>query len=459
MQWDDVRNGFISGEWNGWLPEPANRKSLKRDQRRARADPFGQRFACRRADLETCSGKTETVQQTGLGQAWPKYRFAIRQVAFGAAPGADGLGTGQRRVKLDGIAQDVEHRCLAGSGACRVNREALTTAEHAIAARHLPGVDAAAFDPGADVHEHWQRFGDQHCWMPRIHWHRFVELRRQRASPGTCAVEQPGCPHLQAIGSTDDKSAAVMDDLAHRCLLEHLRSCLASGAGKGGRYQTRIGVPVVSTQRRTDGHIARPGVTGAQLLAIQQLQVQAKTLTGLRIGTQGIHVVFAARQLKMAGALVFTVDAYQLTQAAPDLVRPLRQGQLRQGPTLTAHAAVVDAAGVRATEIALQQGNALAFECEAQGCRRADNAAADDNHIGFNQRAHGRLSTDCLSTDCTSTPNGSGLMGAWPRKRPTCCTGRPLSRAMISTAARPHMRPWQRPMPTRHMALTRLICQ
>ncbi|GAO94638.1 hypothetical protein PSA5_17995 [Pseudomonas syringae pv. actinidiae] len=119
-----------------------------------------------------------------------------------------------------------------------------------------------------------------------------------------------------------------MADLAHCRLLEHLRTGLASSAGKGGRYQARIGVPVVCAQRCTDGHIARPGVTGAQLFAIQQLQVQPKSLAGLGVGTQGIHVVFAARQFEMAGALVFSVDTDQLTQAAPDLVRPLRQRQL-----------------------------------------------------------------------------------------------------------------------------------
>ncbi len=49
-----------------------------------------------------------------------------------------------------------------------------------------------------------------------------------------------------------------------------------------------------------------------------------------------------------------------------------------------------------------------------------------------------------------------GLTGACARSRPTCGTGRPQAWASSSAAALAHMRPWQRPMPRRLSALSRL---
>ncbi len=232
-----------------------------------------------------------------------------------------------------------------------------------------------------------------------------------------------------------------MADFTDRRLLEHLRACPTRSAGEGRRHQAWIGVSIFGAQRCTDSNIACPGITRAQLIAIKQLQIQAESLTGFGVGAQGVHVLFAARQFEVARALVLAVDADQLAQVAPYLMRPLRQGQLRQRTALTPHAAVIDAAGVRSAKITFQQGDPLTLQGQRQGCRGADNAAADDNRIGFNQCAHGCVSTDCFSMGCIPRPKGSGLIGAWPRRRPTCSTDRPLSRAMISAAARPHIRP------------------
>ena len=54
---------------------------------------------------------------------------------------------------------------------------------------------------------------------------------------------------------------------------------------------------------------------------------------------------------------------------------------------------------------------------------------------------HGRRS----ATVATET----GLIGGWPRMRPTLSRVTPSLSARISAAAWPHSRPWQRPMPTR----------
>ncbi len=226
---------------------------------------------------------------------------------------------------------------------------------------------------------------------------------------------------------------AIVLDPAHLALFQHVGSELARGAGKGRRHQARVGVTVVGAERGAFGNPPYPWKPLMQLLAIEYLQVKPEPLATIGIGLQRGQVLDAAGQLEMPGALVFAVDADQFGQAAPDPMGPLGQWQLRQRPALAPHPAIVHPAGVAATEIPFQQYHAAALAAQGQCCAGADDATAKDCHLDFD---HG----------VTSSPNGSGLIGAWARKRPMASRARPLSQAMISAAAAPQIRPWQRPM-------------
>src|SRR5439155_11097430 len=220
---------------------------------------------------------------------------------------------------------------------------------------------------------------------------------------------------------------------------------------EGGRYEARVGVAVLRTQRAGDRALAEPRAALAQRAGAEHLQAEVEAARALQVGLQRRHVGLAARELQVARADVFAVDADEFLQPPPDAVRALRQRQLLQRPALAAHAAVVDAAGARAAEVALEQHDAQAHAPQRERGRGADDAAADDGHL------RGDLLFHAISSVAASTTvNGSGLIGAWPRKRPTSWIGWPVACARISAAAAPQMRPWQRPMPTRDSAFRRL---
>ncbi|MNU50125.1 hypothetical protein D3C71_390850 [compost metagenome] len=129
------------------------------------------------------------MQQTWLGTAVTNHRLAIGQVTFDAAPCANRLGTFKKRVELDGLAEDFQHRALAGARAGVVEGKALATAQHAIAPRHLTRINAATLDAGAGAHHQRQRLGHQHRRVPGMHRHRLAELRGEAAGPGAGAVQ------------------------------------------------------------------------------------------------------------------------------------------------------------------------------------------------------------------------------------------------------------------------------
>ncbi|MNU50126.1 hypothetical protein D3C71_390860 [compost metagenome] len=214
----------------------------------------------------------------------------------------------------------------------------------------------------------------------------------------------------------------------HRALFMHLRTVTLRRPGECRGHQPWVGVAVIRAIRRAHRHLADPWKTRTQLSAVEHLQIEAETLAAVGIVLQGVQIVEAAGEFQVSAALIFTVDADQLWQLRPDRMRPLRQWQLRQRAALSAHAAVVHTAGMRAAKIPFQQRHAATGLAEKQRCGGADDTAANDH---------------CVDVDhaSISRPNGNGLIGACARSRPISETGRWLSRAMISAAAVPHMRP------------------
>ena len=122
------------------------------------------------------------MQQAVLGATVADHRLAIGQVTFGAAPGTNRLGAFQKWIQLDGLAQDLDHRVLAWAGAGTVEGKTLATAEYAIAARDLAGINAATLDAGAGIHHPWQGFGDEHGRVAGMHRHRLAELLGELAT-------------------------------------------------------------------------------------------------------------------------------------------------------------------------------------------------------------------------------------------------------------------------------------
>ncbi|MNO99372.1 hypothetical protein D3C76_911390 [compost metagenome] len=195
-------------------------------------DALRQGFTGCWANLKASAGKAEAMQQAGLAQAGADHGFVIGQVAFGAAPGANRLGAGQCRVQLGGVTQDVEHCGLPRAGGGRGQGKAAPTAQHAVAARHLAGVDTAAFDPGAGGHEQRQWLGDQHRWVGRSQWHRFAEQFGQLRRPGAGAVQQPGRLEALAGAGTHVEALAVVAHLEHLALLMHLSAAVPGCLGE-----------------------------------------------------------------------------------------------------------------------------------------------------------------------------------------------------------------------------------
>ncbi|MNH12168.1 hypothetical protein D3C79_717030 [compost metagenome] len=196
-------------------------------------DALRQGFPGCRANLKTGAGKAEAMQQAGLAQAGADHGFVIGQVAFGAAPGANRLGAGQCRVQLGGITQDVEHCGLPRAGGGRGQGKATPTAQHAVAARHLAGVDTAAFDPGAGGHEQRQWLGDQHGRVGRRQRHRFAEVLGQLRRPGAGAIQQPGRLEALAAAGVYAEAVAVVSHLHYLALLMHLGAAAPGRLGEG----------------------------------------------------------------------------------------------------------------------------------------------------------------------------------------------------------------------------------
>ena len=138
---------------------------------------------------------------------------------------------------------------------------------------------------------------------------------------------------------------------------------------------------VLRAQRAGDGALAEPGAALVQRTLPQHLQPEPMAEAALAIGLQRRGIGLAARELQVAGADVFAVDADQLGQLAPDGMRTLRQRQLLQRPALAAHAAIVHATRARAAEVALEQRDAQAHAAQRERGRCADDAAADDRHL------------------------------------------------------------------------------
>ncbi|MNP15753.1 hypothetical protein D3C76_1081230 [compost metagenome] len=190
-------------------------------------------FTGGRAYLEAGAGKAEAMQQARLVQAGAEHRFVIRQVALGAAPGSNGLGAGQCRVQFGGVAQDVEHCGLPRACGGRGQGKTAPAAQHAVATRHLAGIDAAAFDPGAGGHEQRQRLGDQHGWVGCGQRHRLAEPLGQLRRPGAGAIQQPGRLEALAAAGVYAEAVAVVSHLHYLALLMHLGAAAPGRLGEG----------------------------------------------------------------------------------------------------------------------------------------------------------------------------------------------------------------------------------
>ena len=148
----------------------------------------------------------------------------------------------------------------------------------------------------------------------------------------------------------------------------------------------------------------------------------------------------------MTGGLELDVLAEPLVELVPERPRPARERQLGEVAALLAHAAEIDAARAGAAQALLEQRDRQPGLAQRDGRGAAGDAAADDRDVDAQALAHGALATI-----------GIGLTGGWPRRRPTRSRSLPQARARSSAAASPQTRPWQRPMPIRVSALTRLI--
>ncbi len=83
---------------------------------------------------------------------------------------------------------------------------------------------------------------------------------------------------------------------------------------------------------------------------------------------------------------------------------PLGQSDLLRRTALTAHAAVVHAAGLRAAEALVEEDDGEAHASQGKSRGASDEPAADDGDIPVKGVAHAVSSS-------AKTPNGMGLMG------------------------------------------------
>ena len=158
---------------------------------------------------------------------------------------------------------------------------------------------------------------------------------------------------------------------------------------------------------------ARRSRSASQLLGAEQFQVEAQRLHVLRVLLQ--HRRLLPRCSRRAGGRghELQVLAQQFLHAAPDGARAIGERHLRQRAALAAHVAEVDAAGLAAHQLALEQRDAtavLAAQEESRG--GAHQAAADDQHVAVMRRA-----AHCAASRAFII---SGLTGACVRSRPTC---------------------------------------
>src|SRR5438874_3971898 len=116
-------------------------------------------------------------------------------------------------------------------------------------------------------------------------------------------------------------------------------------------------------------------------------------------------------------------------------------------PALLPYAAEIDATRLRAQRALFHQAHVEAVAAQLQRRGATGDAAADDRDIATQSRGHGGLDHGM----------GIGFTGGWPRRRPAAVMSCRVCAASNSAATRPHMRPWQRPMPTRVIAFIRFI--
>ncbi len=167
-------------------------------------------------------------------------------------------------------------------------------------------------------------------------------------------------------------------------------------------------------------HLAHPAAT-------DEFQIQAVGFGVACIVLHPLHMLLAIAGSHISADQEFDVLTDQFLELAPDFVRTLRQRQLLEMPPLPAHVAEVDAAGLLADQAALEQDHGHPALAQKEGGGGTHEAATDDDDICF-MHAHSFSSRTAIA---------SGLIGACPRKRPTCSTGTPAACAMTSAPACP----------------------
>jgi uncharacterized protein YeaO (DUF488 family) len=172
------------------------------------------------------------------------------------------------RERGDGVAVDAR--------AVGIERIAPAAAEHEVAARHLPAVDAAALDAQAPDHEVRQRLGHHHHGMARAQRHCLAELGGEVAGPCARAVEQHRRMHLERIARAQHEHRAVVRHLVDLVALEDLRARALRRERESGRHQARVGLPVFHAQRAADRARAEPGAALAQARGGDQFEPEVE---------------------------------------------------------------------------------------------------------------------------------------------------------------------------------------
>ena len=221
------------------------------------------------------------------------------------------------------------------------------------------------------------------------------------------------------------------------------------GAGKGGAEQARIGLAVAGAPGGADGGIAEPWIARDQGVAADHLDGAAVCLLGFGMSRHGDHIVLVAGHFEVAGDGIFAVVSDQFRQAVPDVNGARGKLEFGQGAAVAPHAAEIHAARRRPGLALFEQYHRHTAQRDMKGGGAADDAAADDGDFGLDAAHIEAARSGSSSAASPPIPMCSGLIGAWPRRRPTSAKLMPLRWARISAAAMPHMRPWQRPMPSR----------
>ncbi|MNS92885.1 hypothetical protein D3C72_1270320 [compost metagenome] len=417
---------------------PFNAEGIDRNGGTAAHDQFGKHFADGGADLESRARQPEGMEQSGRRGAGSQHRVVVGHVALHARPEADDLGAAQRGQQLGGVGHQRAHVGAARARIVRIHRHAAPAADHAVAARDLPCVDAAALHAQAYVHEHGQRFGDHHQRMDGGFGNGLAEAFGKPARPGARAVEQEARAHFQRVAGAYDEARAVVFRGGHAHALAHIGAQGGRGTRKGRRHQPRVGVAVFGAEGAA-GHLpSQPAEAPREFAAPQDFQVHAEAAGAVAVGFQQGQVGLGAGQLQVTRTHVLAVDADQFLQLPPQFVGTPRQGHLLRSAPLPAHPAVVHAAGLGAAQRGLQQHHGYAQAAQEQRGAAADDAAADDGNLGIDPLDHADTFFG-RSRDTTRT--GTGLTGGWLRSRPTSAGAQPTACASTSAAAAPHMRP------------------